>query len=214
MTYGIAVLATGGAEYQPQEYLFGQDRRVMTHHQFDAELRERAGTVKQAGSAVFIQCVGSREPGRMYCSRVCCTHSVMSAMRLKELNPEMRVAVLYRDMRTYGQREDLYTRARELGVIFIRYDLDHKPEVYKEGEELRVRVMDPILARPVGLTADYLVLASAIVPHDQQELTELFKCERQRRRLPQRGPSQAAAGGFDRGRPVRSRSLPPSQAPG
>jgi heterodisulfide reductase subunit A len=176
VAYGIAVLATGGAEYQPEEYLNGQDPRVMTHHQFDAELRERAAVVKQAGSAVFIQCVGSREPGRMYCSRVCCTHSVMSAMRLKELNPDMRVFVLYRDMRTYGQREDLYTRARELGVIFIRFDLEHKPEVYKEGAALRVKVMDHILGRPLMLEADYLVLASAIVPHDQQELIELFKC--------------------------------------
>jgi heterodisulfide reductase subunit A len=174
--YGIAVLATGGAEYQPEEYLWGQDPRVMTHHRFDAELRERAAMVQKAGSAVFIQCVGSREPGRMYCSRVCCTHSVMSAMRLKELNPDMRVFVLYRDMRTYGQREDLYTRARELGVIFIRFDLEHKPVVHREGAELRVEVMDPILGRPLRLTADYLVLASAIVPHDTQELTELFKC--------------------------------------
>ncbi len=174
--YGIAVLATGGAEYQPEEYLYGQDPRVMTHHQFDAALRERAAAVKKAGSVGFIQCVGSREPGRMYCSRVCCTHSVLSAMRLKELNPEMRVFVLYRDMRTYGPREDLYTRARELGVMFIRYDLDHKPEVYQEGDALRVRVLDPILQRPLELAADYLVLASAIVPHDQQELTELFKC--------------------------------------
>jgi heterodisulfide reductase subunit A len=100
----------------------------------------------------------------------------MSAMRLKELNPDMRVFVLYRDMRTYGQREDLYTRARELGVIFIRFDLENKPEVHKEGAALRVEVMDPILGRPLQLEADYLVLASAIVPHDQQELTELFKC--------------------------------------
>jgi heterodisulfide reductase subunit A len=176
VAYGIAVLATGGAEYQPEEYRFGQDPRIMTHHRFDAELRERAAMVQKAGSAVFIQCVGSREPGRMYCSRVCCTHSVMSAMRLKELNPDMRVFVLYRDMRTYGQREDLYTRARELGVIFIRFDLENKPVVHKEGAALQVEVMDPILGRPLRLTADYLVLASAIVPHDTQELTELFKC--------------------------------------
>ncbi len=176
LTFGIAVLATGGREYQPQEYLYGEDRRVMTHQQFDAELRERAAAVKKAGSAVFIQCVGSREPGRMYCSRVCCTHSVQSAMRLKELNPGMRVFILYRDMRTYGQREDLYTRARELGVIFIRYDLESKPRVFQEGQDLKVEVVDPILARPVTLAADYLVLAAAIVPHEQQELQELFKC--------------------------------------
>ena len=101
----------------------------MTHLQFDAELRERAAALKQADSAVFIQCVGSREPGRMYCSRICCTHSVQSAMRLKELNPEMNVYILYRDMRTYGLREEFYTRARELGVIFIKFYPDTKPMV-------------------------------------------------------------------------------------
>jgi heterodisulfide reductase subunit A2 len=176
IAYGVAVLATGGTEYQPTEYLCGADPRVMTHHRFDVELRERAAALKKADCAVFIQCVGSREPDRMYCSRVCCTHSVQSAMRLKELNPDMRVFILYRDMRTYGQREDLYTRARELGVIFIRFTLETKPQVYKEDTGLRVKVVDPVLGRPLTLAPDYLVLAAAIVPHDHQGLTELFKC--------------------------------------
>jgi heterodisulfide reductase subunit A len=175
VTYGIAVLATGAEEYKPQEYLYGQDDRVKTHLEFDAVLRERSGDVAQAGSAVFIQCVGSREPQRMYCSRVCCTHSVHSAIKLKELNPAMNVYVLYRDIRTYGEREDLYTKARELGVIFIRFDLDGKPKVMKEGEDLVVEVLDPIVQLPVRLAADYLVLASAIVPRRQDELLELYK---------------------------------------
>ena len=173
--YGIAVLTTGGKERQPQEYLYGQDPRVMTQQQFDEELRDRAEAVSKADSAVFIQCVGSREPGRMYCSRICCTSSVQTAMRLKELNPEMNVYILYRDMRTYGLREEFYTRARELGVIFIKFYPDTKPTVSKDGKDLVVEVVDPILQLPVKLRPDYLVLAAGIMPNDQQDLVELFK---------------------------------------
>jgi heterodisulfide reductase subunit A len=173
--YGIAVLATGARELKPTEYLYGEDRRVMTHLQFDAELVERAAQVQKAGATVFIQCVGSREPERPYCSRVCCTHTVHNAIKLKELNPEMNVYVLYRDMRTYGLREELYTRARELGVIFIKFYPGSKPRVFTEGDALKVEMVDPILQMPVRLTADYLVLAAAIVPNETQDLVELFK---------------------------------------
>ena len=173
--YGIAVLATGGRELQPQEYLYGRDRRVMTHLEFDAELLERAAAVQKAGSAAFIQCVGSREPERPYCSRVCCTHTVHQAIRLKELNPEINVYVLYRDMRTYGLREELYTKARDLGVIFIKFYPHSKPQVFQDGGDLKIEVVDPILQMPVKLTADYLVLAAGIVPNDTQNLVELFK---------------------------------------
>ena len=136
---------------------------------------ERAAAVQKAGSTVFIQCVGSREPERPYCSRVCCTHTVHNAIKLKELNPEMNVYVLYRDMRTYGLREELYTRARELGVIFIKFYPDGKPKVFKDGDALKVEIVDPILQMPVRLTADYLVLAAGIVPNETQDLVELFK---------------------------------------
>jgi heterodisulfide reductase subunit A len=175
VAYGIALLATGAEELKPQEYLYGQDKRVMTHLEFDAELRERAANVAKAGTAVFIQCVGSRQPERQYCSRVCCTHSVHSAIKLKELNPEMQVYVLYRDMRTYGKREDLYTKAREAGVVFIRYNLQSKPKVFQDGDNLMVEVVDPIVQLPVRLPADYLVLASAIVPRTNDHLLELYK---------------------------------------
>ena len=175
VTYGIAVLATGGRELQPTEYLYGQDRRVMTHQQFDAELRERAARSRRPAATVFIQCVGSREPERPYCSRVCCTHTVHNAIKLKELNPEMNVYVLYRDLRTYGLREELYTQARELGVVFIKFYPDTKPTVSRTATTLKVEIVDPILQLPVRLTADYLVLAAGIIPNDTQNLVELFK---------------------------------------
>jgi heterodisulfide reductase subunit A2 len=174
--YGAAILATGAKESVPVEYLYGEDDRVMTHLQFETELTERTDQVKKAQGAVFIQCVGSRNDDHPYCSRVCCTHSVMNAIDLKALNPEMNIYVLYRDMRTYGAREALYTKARELGVIFIRYDLKNVPAVFKAGDDLLVRVTDPIIRMPVTLEADYLILAAAIEPNQTKELVELYKC--------------------------------------
>jgi len=175
LQHGITIVATGAHESKPNEYLYGQDPRVMTSLELDALFIKDAPILRQAASAVFIQCVGSREPQRPYCSRVCCTHSVESALDLKRRNPAMTVYVLYRDIRTYGEREDLYTEARREGVIFIRYDLDSKPKVSTNGKNLQVIVQDPILDRPVALSADLLVLASAIEPSDNENLAQFFK---------------------------------------
>lgn len=176
INYGAVVLATGARESEPEDYLYGQDDRIMTHLDFEKELTERIGRVQAAGSIVFIQCVGSRNDKRPYCSRVCCTHSVQAAITLKTLKPAMNVYILYRDMRTYGTREDLYTEARKKGVIFIRYDLENPPQVAKNGDDLVIRVMDPVLNMGLALSADYLVLAAAIIPNETRELVELYKC--------------------------------------
>ncbi len=176
VTYGVAVLATGARETKPDEYLYGEDKRVMTHLEFDGYLRENAESVKASRSTVFIQCVGSREPRRPYCSRLCCTHSVESAVHLKELNPHMNVFILNRDIRTYGKQEDLYRKARDLGVIFIHYDPEHKPRVTLQDNDLYVEVFDPVSQRPLKLFAEHLVLASAIEPSESKELVELYKC--------------------------------------
>ncbi len=176
MNYGVAVVATGGAEYKPAEYLYGQDARVKTHLEFDALLDGDPQAAKAAENVVFIQCVGSREPGRPYCSRVCCTHSIESAIELKKLNPDMNVFIFNRDIRTYGLREDLYTEARRLGVIFVRYEADKKPRVVTEGDALYVVGDDHILHKTLKIKADYLVLATAIVPNQTKELVDLYKC--------------------------------------
>jgi heterodisulfide reductase subunit A len=176
VTYGAAVIATGAGETVPEEYLFGQDDRIMTHQGFDRYLAGHLADLQRAQSVVFIQCVGSREPQRPYCSRICCTHTVKNAIKLKKLNPEMRVFVLYRDMRTYGARELLYRQARELGVVFVRFSLADKPRVALRDGDLQVQVTDPVLGRPLALSADYLVLAAAIAPTVSQELVELYKC--------------------------------------
>jgi heterodisulfide reductase subunit A len=135
--------------------------------------------LKQAEAVAFIQCVGSREPERPYCSKICCTASVQQAIQLKEKNPDLEVYILYRDLRTFGQREELYSKARELGVLFFRYDLEHKPRVEKisvgASEKLKITIQDIILGRPVSLTVDYLNLATAIIPREPERLSNLYK---------------------------------------
>jgi len=173
--HGVTIIATGGKPLQPTEYLYGEDNRVFTHLEFDGLLKENGTAIKQANRAAFIQCVGSREPQRPYCSKVCCTHSVESALRLKELKPEMDIYILYRDMRTYGFREDLYKEAREKGVFFIRYSLEKKPQVSSGNGQLKVQVHDPILDREVIIPTDLLVLAAAILPNEAKEVASHLK---------------------------------------
>ena len=175
ITHGAAIVCTGAQEYKPNEYLYGEDRRVLTSLELDALVRSGDAGLKKADTFAFIQCVGSREPERPYCSKVCCTHSVMSALEIKEMNPEARVFIIYRDIRTYGTREDLYKEARAKGVMFIRYDLERKPGVQVNGDDLEVTVFDPILDREVVIAADYLTLASAIVSERDIELAQMFK---------------------------------------
>ena len=173
--HGVVVVATGAQELQPDEYLYGKDPRVLTHLELDRKFREEEAFFKDINTAVFIQCVGSREPQRPYCSRVCCTHAVKSALHLKERNPDMNVYVLYRDIRTYGERETLYRDARMAGILFIRFTLDRKPKVTESVDGLKVEVMDPVLGDIVEIQPDLLVLASAIIPCKEEKLAQILK---------------------------------------
>lgn len=175
LEHGIAVMATGASPYTPTEYLYGEDERVLTSLELDLKFKANDPIITSANSAVFIQCVGSREGERMYCSRVCCTHSVDNALELKKMKPDMDVFILYRDIRTYGEKEYLYREARDKGVIFIRYDLEHKPKVEKVNGKLVVHVKDHVLGRPLELEADVLTLASALVPNPSSDLAQFFK---------------------------------------
>ncbi|PID44991.1 MAG: heterodisulfide reductase [Proteobacteria bacterium] len=175
IVHGAIVIATGAEEYQPGEYLYGKDDRIMTHLEMDRAVKAGDKRFSDAESVVFIQCVGSREPERRYCSKVCCTHSIKSAIRFKDNNPQTGVFILYRDIRTYGRRESLYREAREKGVIFIRYDCDTKPLVTNKDGQLRVTVRDHILDVDVDIRADLLILASAIVPRNNDGLARIFK---------------------------------------
>jgi heterodisulfide reductase subunit A-like polyferredoxin len=175
LNHGVVVIATGASELKPTEYLYGQDPRVVTHLELDQKMAAQDALVGKAKSVVFIQCVGSREPERPYCSRVCCTHSVHTALQMKEEDPERDIYILYRDLRTYGEREDLYKQARQAGIIFIRYSLEHKPRITAEKDSLTVAVLDHILGQEVRIQADLVGLAGAIVSHRDHQLAQLFK---------------------------------------
>ncbi|HUW64871.1 MAG TPA: FAD-dependent oxidoreductase [Spirochaetia bacterium] len=174
IAHGVAILATGGQPYRPTEYMYGLDERIVT----SLELQDKLPSLpaNTADTVVFIQCTGSREPGRPYCSRVCCGRSVNMALALKEQNPSRSVFILYRDVRTYGFLEDLYARAREAGVQFIRFEPEAKPQISRDGSDLLVSVFDQVLQRELAIRADLLCLAEAILPGDSnRQLAQLFK---------------------------------------
>jgi len=175
MKHGAVVMAVGAEESRPTEYLYGEDERILTHLELDEALSKEDKKVSKANTAVFIQCVGSREPHRPYCSKVCCTHSLKSAIKLREINPEMDVYILYRDIRSYGQREEVYREARKRGVILMRYSLDKKPFVQKNDAGLSVTLEDHILGRNIEINPDLVVLAAAIVPRDNTSLAQMYK---------------------------------------
>jgi heterodisulfide reductase subunit A len=169
--HGAVIIASGGQSTTTEEYLYGQNPRVTRWH----DLEQNPERLADAKSVVFIQCVGSRDEKRPYCSRICCTASVSQAIWIKENHPDTDVFVLYRDMRTYAEREVLYKRAREKGVVFIRYTLDRKPVVSESAEGLNVSVFDPILQRQLSIRADLVNLATAIEPAAGPELAALYK---------------------------------------
>ncbi|MBU4002466.1 MAG: 4Fe-4S binding protein, partial [Proteobacteria bacterium] len=175
LEHGVALVATGAHEYKPEEYLYGKDPRVLTNLDLDRKLIANDPSIKDMNTAVFIQCVGSRDKDRPYCSRVCCTHSVDSALELKHRNPDMSVYIINRDIRTYGEKERLYKEARQAGIIFIRYELESKPDVVVENGALVVKVFDPILGRNLEIETDMVNLASAILPAKDEKLAQFFK---------------------------------------
>jgi len=173
--HGVATIAVGGREYQPTEYQYGNDPRILTSLEFDKKLLDKDSSLKDLNTAVFIQCVGSREGERPYCSRVCCSHSIESALELKHQNPDMTVIIINRDIRTYGEREILYKQAREAGVLFVRYSVEKKPEVVIEDGNVVVKVFDGIMGRNIEIDTDLLTLATAIVPNSDKQLAQFFK---------------------------------------
>jgi heterodisulfide reductase subunit A-like polyferredoxin len=163
----VVVAATGGQEYQPSEYLYGQHPRVMTQKEFETLLVSDPDKAKQLRRIVMIQCVGSREPEYLYCSRVCCTAAVKNSLKLKTINPNAQTSVLYRDIRTFGLKETYYLKARQQGVRFYRFERDQKPHVDPRGDTLAISVFDAQLQTPVQLKADLLVLSAAIRPREE-----------------------------------------------
>jgi heterodisulfide reductase subunit A len=173
--HGVIIVATGGRELRPDQFLYGEDGRVVTQRELESRIAGGEDVVRDGDTVVMIQCVGSRNEKRPYCSRVCCAQAVKNALKIKEGNPEANVIVLYRDMRTYGYQEAEYQKAREAGVLFFRYEPDAPPTL-TGGEELLVEFDDAISGERRPLRTDLLVLSTAIVPaEDNQEVSELAK---------------------------------------
>jgi heterodisulfide reductase subunit A-like polyferredoxin len=177
--HGVVIVATGAGQYQPKEYGYGDGcPEVITQLDLESRLID-PGQGGISGTVVMIQCVGSRDKERPYCSRVCCSEAVKNALKIKQQNPNANVYVLYRDIRTYGFREAYYSKAREQGVVFLRYEEDRKPEVAKNGGRLDVTVYSPLLEREIRIDADLVVLSAGIVPDPRnQETAQLLKIPR------------------------------------
>ncbi|OPY61507.1 MAG: putative glutamate synthase (NADPH) small subunit [Syntrophorhabdaceae bacterium PtaU1.Bin034] len=179
--HGAAVLAIGADVYTPAEYLYGEDDRVVTHLELEEKIITNDETLSSAQSLVMIQCVGCRNDERNYCSRLCCAESVKNALLLKQKNPAMDIYVLFRDIRTYGFKEDYYREAAGKGVRFIRYEPEDPPQVEPgEAEDgravLKVTATDYILGKKLELDADILSLAAAVLPSSAtKEVANLFK---------------------------------------
>jgi len=174
--HGAVVIATGAEEHKPAEHLYGEDDRVLTLLELEQQFTAKEERVANAQSVVMIQCVGCRTAERNYCSRVCCSQAIKNALKLKESNPEIDIHILYRDMRTYGFKEDYYLEAARKDIKFIRFEADDAPVVEADGEGLKVTVTDPVLGQKVELETDLIALAAAIVPSpSSQKLSKIFK---------------------------------------
>jgi heterodisulfide reductase subunit A len=170
---GVVVVATGALEYEPTEYMYGKDERIITQLELEKLLAEDKINPK---NVVMIQCVGSRGEKVPYCSRICCTTAIKNALQIKKREPDSKVYVLFRDIRTYGFREEYYDKAQENGVIFLRYDVDSKPKVEFAEGNLRVYVKEPEIGEEIQLDPDLVVLSVAQVPDPKNEdLSKMLK---------------------------------------
>jgi heterodisulfide reductase subunit A len=175
--HGVTILATGGDEARVDGYGHGDHSAVLTQKELEIRLEKKDLDVGALNSVVMIQCVGSRQEPRNYCSRVCCPTSLKQSLRLKKANPDLAIYILYRDMMTTGFTEQYFTAARKAGVIFIQYDLTNTPQIEFASEKdsgLSVMALDPILSRPLKIEADLLVLATGIVPQLPKPLANVF----------------------------------------
>ncbi len=174
LEHGITIIATGASEFKPDQYSYNKDPRVKTNMELEKILRDNS-SVEPFNTVVFMQCVGSRVPERPYCSKVCCTQSIKNALKIKEADQSKKVFILYRDMRSYGLREDLYRKARSAGIKFIRYDFSKGLEVNVDEKDLQIVFNDRVLLRRMQIHTDLLVLATAIIPEKNNPLAQFFK---------------------------------------
>jgi heterodisulfide reductase subunit A len=172
---GVIIVATGAQTLAPNLYGYGKLDNVFTH--LELEQRLKNGELGEFQNVVMINCVGARIPERPYCSRLCCMTAIKNAALMKEINPEANVYVLHRDLMTYGvEFEEYYRKAKEAGVRFIRYTLDNPPKVVGRKKVKAVKVYDELMDMEVELPCDLLVLATPLIPNDDnEELSKMLK---------------------------------------
>jgi len=174
--HGAIILATGAHEFRPQEYLYGDDPRVLT--QLELAERMQKGELEEPQQVVMIQCIGSRNEQNPNCSRVCCQTAVKNALHIKEKYPDAQIYVLYRDIRTYGLLEDYYTEARRQGVFFFRFDPEDPPVAAAVKDGIEVTFTDHVLNRKLKVSTDLLVLSAGMEAEDTEELSSIVKLAR------------------------------------
>jgi len=171
LSHGVVIIATGGKPLTPSEYEYGKSERILTQRELEGKI-VRGELPEKLKTVVMIQCVQARDENRPYCSRICCGQAIKNSLKLKEKFPQVRIIVLYRDMRTYGFIEDLYREARVKGVLFIRYDLERKPQVELKDDKVKVKVWEPVLKREIEVEADLLVLSVPVDSRGNLELSQ------------------------------------------
>jgi heterodisulfide reductase subunit A len=170
---GAIVVATGAVPAATASFEYGRSANIMTQWELEAALH--AGSFSSDNrNIVMIQCAGSRNEERPYCSRICCSMAVKNALKLKKENPDANIIVLYRDIRTYGFREKYYKEAREAGVIFMRYEKEDPP-VISDSHDL-VTLRSPDFPEPVEIETDVIVLSTGVdAPKDNRKLADMLK---------------------------------------
>jgi heterodisulfide reductase subunit A len=166
ITYGAVIVATGGRAYEPREYLYAEDRRVLSQIELSRRLKEDPKWARGLKRVVMIQCVGSRNEEFSFCSRVCCSAAVKNSIAIKEINPDVQIVILYRDLRTFGFKELYYLKARQMGVMFFRFIPGDQPRVYNDSaEKLIVDFTDRSSHQDFRVESDLVVLSSGMRPH-------------------------------------------------
>ena len=177
INHGVIVLATGAEEYKPTEYSYGESDSVVTQVELASRLKESGA--EGLDRVVMIQCVGSRNDENPNCSRICCQAAIKNALKIKELNPKAQIFVLYRDIRTYAHLEEYYKKAREKGVLFVRYTTENPPTTETDGGgRVLVSFRDHILGRQLAVEADMLALSAGMRASDTEELASIVKLAR------------------------------------
>lgn len=203
LTAGAIVLATGFDPYEPRqgEYGYGELSQVITLPQLirylaiskeDTELRWNGKPVR---NVALIHCVGSREldgidepqpDGQVnnYCSRVCCTASLHTALLMRRKFPKVNIYELYQDIRTYGRgHEDIYRHTQNSMVRFIRYHGDERPQVVSSAPgdtyPVLVQVKDFLTyGEEIEIPVDLVVLAVGMMPRQLDDLVNMLKISR------------------------------------